>query len=149
MEICIIKSLHWYLNPPTPFNYLDVAKPLIDASAIDEETSYETTELARYLVELSVCDGFFIDKKPSSVAYAAILVATEILDKSLKTTFRGLDSYQLDKSPHATELCAQRLRHVYSHVESKQASAAAEEKEEDRASDRTPRGPSPTSALQG
>jgi hypothetical protein len=148
MEICIIKSLHWYLNPPTPFNYLDVARPLIDACAIDEEAAYETTELARYLVELGICDGFFIDKKPSSVAYAAILVATEILEKSSGKIIRGLGSYQLDKSPHVTELCVQRLRRVYSHVESKQSSAAADE-EEDMASDRTPRGPSPTSVFQG
>ena len=142
MEICLIKSLHWYLNPPTPSTYLDVARPLIDASAANEQASYETTELARYLVELSVCDGFFTDKKPSSVAYAAILVATEILDKSARTTSRGLDSYQLDKAPHVTELCVQRLRNVYSLAASKQSD------EEEMAADRTSRGPSPTSVLQ-
>lgn len=119
MEICIIKSLHWRLNPPTPSLYLNVAKPLINASALDINASYHVEDLARYLLELSVCDGFFTDKKPSSVAYAALLVAMEELPASTKMK-RQFDRYQLVKSPYVTQLCVKRLRHVYSLVQSEQ-----------------------------
>ena len=130
-----MKSLHWRLNPPTPSTFLDIAYTLIDASFIDKQASYEITELSRYLVELSVCDGFFADKKPSSVAYAAMSVAMERLSTSEKIA-RKLGSYQLDKAPHVTELCAERLRCIHSLA----ASTPAEE-----ASIRA----SPTSVLQG
>lgn len=135
MEICIIKSLRWHLNPPTPSIYLNVVNPLIDASVIDPQASFEIAELSRYLLELSVCDGYFIDMKPSSIAYAAILVAMENLSTPAKMK-RCFYSYQLDKSPHLTELCAQRLRNVYS------LTVSAQTEEEERA------GSSPTSVFQ-
>ncbi|KAL7535812.1 hypothetical protein ACHAXR_006749 [Thalassiosira sp. AJA248-18] len=134
-EICIIKSLRWHLNPPTPSIYLNVASPLIDASG-NAHTSCEISELARYLLELSVCDGFFSDKKQSSIAYAAIIVAMENL--SISKTVRGrFASYELDKSPHVTDICARRLRHVYS------IALSTQPEEEQRA------GSSPTSVAQG
>ena len=120
MEICIMKSLCWHLNPPTPSIYVDIAIPLVNASVINEKASYEIIELSRYLVELAVCDAFFADKKPSSVAYAAMLVAMESLSTSPKIAMR-IGSYQLDKSPNVTELCAERLRHVYTLAVSIQA----------------------------
>ena len=117
MEICLIKTLRWRLNPHTPAILLNIACPIIDATvnsiSYDPQTSYEITELSRYLLELSVCDGFFSDKKPSSVTCASIMVAMEHLStpESIKMRFA---SYNLDKAPDVTELCAQRLRHVYS-----------------------------------
>mmetsp|Transcript_18880 Transcript_18880/g.40475 ORF Transcript_18880/g.40475 Transcript_18880/m.40475 type:complete len:285 (+) Transcript_18880:175-1029(+) len=112
MEICVMKKLHWHLNPPTPSIYLNVINPLIDVCAGDAQASYEISELSRYLLELSVCDGFFTDKNPSSIAYASILVATENLSSFAKIE-RRFREYQLDKSPHVTQLCAMRLRQVY------------------------------------
>lgn len=111
-EICIIKTLRWHLNPGTPSMYLSVSTPLVDASTCNSQTSFEIFELSRYLLELSVCDSYFSDKEPSSIAYAAILVAMESLATSTKTKVR-FGSYQLDKSPMVTDQCAQRLRHVY------------------------------------
>ena len=117
MEICLIKTLRWRLNPHTPAILLNIACPIIDATvnsiSYDPQTSYEITELSRYLLELSVCDGFFSEKKPSSVTCASIMVAMEHLStpESIKMRFA---SYNLDKAPDVTELCAQRLRHVYS-----------------------------------
>lgn len=147
----MIKNLRWHLNPPTPSMYLNVADPLIDASTTTSsadhhdghqtQTSYEISELSRYLLELSVCDGYFSDKAPSSIAHASILVAMEhhysrFGDGKIETRFR---SYQLDKMPRVTEECAQRLRHVYGLAMATQA----EEDDEPRA------GSSPTSVLHG
>ena len=146
MEICIIKSLRWHLNPPTSSIYLDVANPLIDASVINKEASYEITELSRYLVELSVCDSFFADKKPSSVAYAAMSVAMETLSTPSKIK-RRIGAYQLDKSPHVTAVCARRLRHVYNLAVSTQAGREEEECVQKSTSERR-RSLTPTSVLQ-
>lgn len=112
MEICIIKTLSWHLNPPTPSIFLNVVNPLMDACTDDLQGTYDITELARYLLELSVCDGFFIDKKPSSVAYASLLVAFDVLSTPIKIQ-RKFCSYQLEQSPRETALCAERLHHVY------------------------------------
>jgi len=134
MEISIISSLQWHLNPPTPSMYLDVASPLMDASFNDPQASVEISELSRYLLELSVCDGYFIGMKPSSLAYAAILVAMENLSIPMKYK-KSFVSYQLDKSSSKTAICAQRLRHVYS--------LATDQSEEDVRA-----GASPTSVFQ-
>lgn len=78
MEVFIIKTLRWRLNPPTPTILLNIASPIIHALVKDDD-SYEIGVLAKYLLELSVCDAFFIDKRPSSIAYASILVAMDYL----------------------------------------------------------------------
>mmetsp|Transcript_24482 Transcript_24482/g.51279 ORF Transcript_24482/g.51279 Transcript_24482/m.51279 type:complete len:279 (+) Transcript_24482:363-1199(+) len=112
MEVCIIQTLRWHLNPPTASIYLDVVNPLLDASIADGQDSYELAELSRYLLELGVCDSYFIEMSPSSIAYASIIVAMENLSTS-KEIRSKFDLYQLDKSSKMTELCARRLRHVY------------------------------------
>jgi len=105
MEICIIKTLHWYLNPPTPFMYLTIASPLIDDS---KGASIE--ELSCYLIELSVGDEFFMDKNPSSVAYAAVLAAFDIQAIPRKSFLE----HSLEYAQDTTELCIRRLRQVHS-----------------------------------
>jgi len=112
MEVRIIQTLRWHLNPPTPSIYLDVVNPLLDASIADVQDSYEVSELSRYLLELGVCDSYFIEMNPSSIAYASILIAMENLStsKEIRTKF---DLYKLDKASKVTERCARRLRHVY------------------------------------
>lgn len=135
MELLIIKTLRWRVNPPTSPVYLNIINPILDVSASQDQTSYEIVELSRYLLELSVCDGYFVDKSPSSIARAAILVAMENFSSSGKMK-KKLDSYGLiDNSPEATELCTTRLRHVYNMV------AQGREEEDGRA------GSSPTSVF--
>ena len=116
MEICLIKSLRWRLTPPTPSMYLNVARPLISACVTDANDVNKIEDLSRYLLELSVCDGFFMEKNPSAIVYAALIVALETIPKSSEIK-KKLGRYQLNKSPATTELCARRIRHVYSLVE--------------------------------
>ena len=115
-----MQELRWHLNPPTPSIYLNVVNPIIDDCADDAQASYEISELSRYLLELSVCDAYFADKNPSSIAYAAIWVATENSSSSANIKQR-FQKYELDKSPDVMELCALRLRHVYRLAMSPQA----------------------------
>lgn len=109
MEMCLIRSLSWHLNPPTPSQFLAVAHPFVATSNV--ELPHDILDLARYLAELAVCDGFFIDKKPSSIARASLQVAFEITPQSGEIENFCLDD--IDKSPRQTELCALRLRRVF------------------------------------
>lgn len=112
MEISIIKTLHWHLNPPTPFMYLAVASPLIQDSTEDVNESADVQNLASYLMELSVCDQYFADKKGPSVACAAIVVAMDTLHISKKRFLH----YGLEHSQEVTDNCIQRLHQLYDHV---------------------------------
>ncbi len=109
MELCIFKSLHWRLHPPSPFTYLTVACPLLEESASADSNGESIMDVSTCLIELSVYDVFFVDKKPSSITCAAILVAMDILSIPKKGTL--LD--RLDNSPEVTKLCKRRLREVY------------------------------------
>lgn len=109
MEDCIIKTLHWRLNPPTPSIYLNVVSPVLHDSKDEDGLPNTVLNLARYLLELSVCDWYFTDKKASSTAYAAILAALDILAVP-KSNFI---QYRLENSSHMTKLCTSRLHQVY------------------------------------
>lgn len=109
MEICIIIALRYHLNPPTPSVYLTVAIPLFETDSVGALAN-DAIELSRYLIELSVCDDYFLYMKPSCVACAAILVALDLLDIPRTRFLR----YGLNYSPDATELCIDRLHQVYS-----------------------------------
>lgn len=111
MEICIIKTLRWYLNPPTPFLYLTIASPLIviDDSA-EKGLSTTAIELSCYLLEISVGDEYFMHMRPSCIAYAAVLAAMDVLAIP-NTSFL---KHKLECSQDTMELCVKRLRRIHS-----------------------------------
>jgi hypothetical protein len=104
MEICIMQTLRWHLNPPTPSIYLNVIESVIEASFFPDgqgQASYEMTEISRYLVELSVCDSYFISKSPFSIARPSLLLAMESL--KVKKDFGVKECMEeLDRSPGMT-----------------------------------------------
>jgi len=112
MEACIIKTLSWHLNPPTATLCLNTLEPLIDGLSDHADLTFNLKEHARYLIELSVCDDFFIRMRPTSIAYGALLMATHTLNAP-RSVQHKLVSHSLDKDPATTRLCADRLRKVY------------------------------------
>ena len=112
MEACIIKTLSWHLNPPTATLCLNTLEPLIDGLSDHADLTFNLKEHARYLVELSVCDDFFIRMRPSSIAYGALIMATHTLNAP-RSVQHKIVSYCLDKDPATTRLCTDRLRKVY------------------------------------
>lgn len=113
MEMCIMKSLNWYLNPPTPSTFVDILYPLMDELTDDDASVAEIKDLAKYLLELSVCDGYFINKNPSLIAHAAIATAMNVLATPVKIQ-RRLQSLPNAASPSSIEECAGRLYNIYS-----------------------------------
>jgi len=113
MEMCIMKSLNWYLNPPTPSTFVDILHPMMLELTEDEDSMAEIKDLAKYLLELSVCDGYFINKNPSLIAHAAITAAMNVLATPIKIQ-RRLQALPTSASPPSIDECAGRLHNIYS-----------------------------------
>jgi len=107
MEMCIFNSFDWYMNPPIPVDFLTVVRPLINESLIDLTIKTEFKHLVQYLIELGL---YFPFESPSSVAYAAMLVAM----KHLSIPAEWFDALHLEHTPHMTDLWVDRLHQVYS-----------------------------------
>jgi lipoyl(octanoyl) transferase len=76
MEIKIMKSLSWLVNPPTTCDFISHIIMMLPQTA-STQTRHETYEMSRYLAELSVCDPFFVEQDKSTVALATILNVLE------------------------------------------------------------------------
>jgi len=76
MEIKILVSLSWRVNPPTVVGYISHMIHFMFPQ-VHPSVRRDIFEVSRYLSELSVCDRFFMEFQPSSIAYAAVLNVTE------------------------------------------------------------------------
>ena len=76
MELNILHSLSWLVNPPlaTDFIHLVLNLPSLTSHSFVHQQVFESSQ---YMVELTVCDPFFIESSPSVIAFAAILNALE------------------------------------------------------------------------
>jgi hypothetical protein len=74
-----MQQLNWNVFPPTAFyfaNYMICMLP----SEVKRSTTYIIRELVKYMTELAICVYSFVKHKPSSKAFACMLVACESLD---------------------------------------------------------------------
>ncbi|KAL7522718.1 hypothetical protein ACHAWX_007492 [Stephanocyclus meneghinianus] len=118
MEFHICEIIDWHVNPPTPTMFLDVGFALIEACVIDDcrrGTLVGVKDLAVFLVEISVIDIYFSTFSPSSVASAAILVATKALSapQAMRNSIHILEQDTLE-----TSQCALRLSQHYQNWQS-------------------------------
>ena len=104
MEMDILNKLNWHVHPPTPYTFLShfmqLTKPQPAASKV--------YEMARYFVELSVLDYYFVGKRSSTVAIAALLNAVE--DHSC---FDDLSNFIAPGQEDIVRNCQARLRSLY------------------------------------
>ena len=113
MEHSIMKSLDWYLNPPTPHSFVTVLYPLMGKLTDDEDTMVEIKDTAIHLLDLAVYDSYyFINKPPSLMAHAAILGAMNILAIPMETQKR-LEVLPKSDYPFSIEDFSYRLLHIY------------------------------------
>ena len=113
MEHSIMKSLDWYLNPPTPSTFVTVLYPLMKKLTDDEDTMVEIRDLAIHLLELAVYDSYyFINKPPSLMAHAAIMGAMNLKAIPMETQKR-LEALPKSDYPFSIEDCSNRLQHIY------------------------------------
>ena len=119
MEDSMLQSLKWHVHPPTSFAFCRDFMRLVSGD-ISPRARHDVNELARFMTELSVCDYWFITKKPSSIALAALINAIE-----LQGPRRVLPRYKVEFLHRVVELgmdiasddeiieCYERLREMY------------------------------------
>jgi hypothetical protein len=77
MEDSMLQTLGWHVHPPTPYSFVREMIYLLPVETTPR-VRHDTNELARFLTELSVCDYWFVTKKPSSIALASLINALEL-----------------------------------------------------------------------
>lgn len=110
------------MHPPTSLNFVKHLLLLFELCNIpcSPTAKHDIGELARFLCELSVCDYFFVTKKPSSIALAALITAFDNIDQSRlafntkSQFFSSIDSVaRLDLYTNEVEECRSRLDEMY------------------------------------
>jgi len=119
MEESILRALNWRMHPPTVMSAARLYISLL-SNEIDAQSRIDVIELSRFLSELSVCDYFFVTRKPSSVGLACILTAFEgVSHDRLPRKYRQKfvnDVYRIAKINCTVEEvhdCRLRLREIY------------------------------------
>lgn len=119
MEATILRSLSWHVHPPTT---LALTRHLIQLLPIecDRSLRHDIMELSRFLSELSVCDYFFVTRKPSSVALATLMNAMDGMDyvriskeQRQKFIYNLFTLGHLDCYSDEVHECRTRLREMY------------------------------------
>ena len=115
MERIVLRGLNWHLNPATSHLFLEI---FFSTSTYDDDAMTEIKETACYLLELAVCDSFFINVKPSSISRAAILAAVDIVARPLRVHVMMANLLNRDK--YMVEKCSLRLQQIYTRIVTKQ-----------------------------
>mmetsp|Transcript_30360 Transcript_30360/g.35349 ORF Transcript_30360/g.35349 Transcript_30360/m.35349 type:complete len:311 (+) Transcript_30360:119-1051(+) len=122
MEQSILSDLSWKMHPPTSLCLVKHLLYLFDYCNIQcsASTKHDIKELARFLCELSVCDYFFVTKKPSTVAVASLATAIDHipssrLHHSIKARFFDCVRNITNIEPESYEVmdCRPRLEEMY------------------------------------
>lgn len=89
--------------------FLETVKPLLYKNRhVSTDKKDAIYDLTVYLIELAVCDHYFVTKKPSSIASAALEVALEIIGSDPVLQVPDASDSQM------TDDCAKRLRKLHS-----------------------------------
>ncbi|GMI17994.1 hypothetical protein TrLO_g9055 [Triparma laevis f. longispina] len=76
MEKAMLRHLKWHLHPPTPPSFVRIFLQYLPRDEGDEDRIITSIlELSEWNCELSVCEYYFINFKPSVVAISSILNA--------------------------------------------------------------------------
>eukprot|EP00591_Stephanopyxis_turris_P002234 CAMPEP_0195508204 /NCGR_PEP_ID=MMETSP0794_2-20130614/1485_1 /TAXON_ID=515487 /ORGANISM="Stephanopyxis turris, Strain CCMP 815" /LENGTH=326 /DNA_ID=CAMNT_0040635113 /DNA_START=114 /DNA_END=1095 /DNA_ORIENTATION=+ len=90
MEIILLRSLKWYVHPPTSACFIREFMTLLTGTA-DPSVVTTLSDFAHFFAELSVCDYYFVTQKSPVVAVASVLNALNWLSASeMSTSSRSL-----------------------------------------------------------
>lgn len=76
MELKILSALSWLVNPPLSADFVTSILSLLPSN-VHSSVHRKMFEASQYLVEIAVCDPFFIEHRPSTIAFAAVLNVLE------------------------------------------------------------------------
>ena len=111
METRMLSTLDYHMNPPVPQHFLDIITPMLDADLIIIPlVKQHIITISNWLCDISATDSYFTSVKPSSVAYAAILVA---VDTSSAGALKCFESLCLKNDEYITLQCYERMVEMY------------------------------------
>ena len=117
MEHSMLQALSWHVHPPIPSAFCSDLTKLISSADVTPRLRHDLGELAKFLTEISVCDYYFVTRKPSSIATAAIINAIELtqIEPKHKIDFlHNIVSIGLDIADDDEIIeCYERLREMY------------------------------------
>jgi len=90
MEEAILRALEWRMHPPTSLAFIRHYLTLLPPDAVLNGTWHDIMEMSRFLTELSVCDYFFVNHKPSVIGISAVLNSIDGLDEHRFTSTQRL-----------------------------------------------------------
>ena len=76
-ECNILSTLDWKVNPPTALEFVGLILLLLPLESEWGGVIGEVYQAARFIIELSICDEYFVPVDASRVAMASIIIATE------------------------------------------------------------------------
>lgn len=120
MEESMLQTLGWHVHPPTPYSFVREMMYFLPGQ-MSHQDRYDTNDIARFLTELSVCDYWFVSKKPSNIALASLINALELqgepkIPRNCKNLLlQNLGSCGLKTIWYDDEViaCYERLRDIY------------------------------------
>lgn len=112
------RVLGWHVHPPTSFCFSKHFLFLMPYTSISMDARHDILELTRFLTELSVIDYYFVGKKASSIALAALFNSMDEIaevSKQAKEDFANELSRVDALNPASLEVldCRERLRQLY------------------------------------
>jgi hypothetical protein len=122
MEHHIFQVFDWKLNPPIPSNFVDLMTPVLLSDMlwsdgitfhIDHATRQLVRQQAKYLCELSTMYTFYVDKFPSSIAYASILVAISMGNFFSHHALQRFKSLRLVHDIDEMALCVDHMKWIF------------------------------------
>lgn len=121
MEHHICQVFDWKLNPPIPSNFVDLMTPvllsdMLWSDGITFHIGHATRQLvcqhAKYLCEFSTRYTFYVDKFPSSIAYASIWVAISMKNFS-HNALQRFQSLRLVHDIDEMALCIDHMNWIF------------------------------------
>ena len=124
MKLIILRTLSWKLHPPTSKSFLDHLC-LFLLPDVKLSVKEKMIQQSSFLIEITISDSFFIGKKNSNIALAAILNAIDNLseeefDDISRSVFIHHLSRALEISPHSAMISSYQKRLVELYKRSKQ-----------------------------
>jgi lipoyl(octanoyl) transferase len=119
MEVIILKTLSWRLNPPTPQCFVNALYGLLPTASTP--VTRAICQRATFFAELSLFDYCFVTQPRSAIALAALLNAMEGMDETvvskqdqLKFVKTLRETVRLEHSEEKVEFIRNRLWYIYS-----------------------------------
>jgi len=128
MEDILLKTLDYRLHPPTIKCYIDHMMALMPAGKVPEQTRHIIRQRAHFFAELAVLDYSLSIDHPSTVAFAAVMNASEGFDnhcidyQACAAFIMAVEQVtECDFANENTYVVRDRLWHLYSLSEEAQA----------------------------